>query len=341
MRNFYISKNYKTINSAGNKAKTDIEKCLADIGLRNIGFTQSHKSNLALDYFYTLGSVLKGVIKISKGDMIVLQYPWKKYYTWICKQAHRKGAKTITIIHDLGSFRRQKLTVDQEIARLNLSDVIIAHNQSMANWLKEQGLSRPIICLEIFDYLSTVKPSDQYPSVEIYRVAYAGALSPKKNQFLYDLFRADRPYIMELFGNGFEQDDKGFKTEINYHGFTPSDRLIETINAHFGLVWDGESIEECSGTYGLYLRYNNPHKTSLYLRSHIPVIVWSESALAPFVRENRVGICVESLNDLPGILNNLTPENYQEMKNNAIKVGTQIGSGYYIQTAFNKALELL
>ena len=30
-------------------------------------------------------------------------------------------------------------------------------------------------------------------------------------------------------------------------------------------MWDGPSPDTCAGVYGAYLRYNNPHKTSLYL----------------------------------------------------------------------------
>lgn len=341
MRKCYISKNYKGINSAGNKAKTDIEASIQKIGFINIGNKQAQKTNLFADYFSTLFSVLKAVSNIKKGDVILLQYPWKKYYDFLCIKAHKKGAKTITLIHDLGSFRRQKLTIEQEVARLNQSDCIIAHNPSMKKWLEENGVKAPVTTLEIFDYLSKSNPTEEAVDSEIYRIAYAGALSSKKNQFLYDWFSKDLPFTMELFGNGFESDTETIKAKINYHGFTQSDTLISSVRAHFGLVWDGDSIDECSGTYGLYLRYNNPHKTSLYLRSHLPVIVWSQSALAPFVRENGAGICVDSLQELPQILQSLNKQDYQEMKSNAQRVGNQIAAGKYVQLALDRALTMI
>ena len=58
----------------------------------------------------------------------------------------------------------------------------------------------------------------------------------------------------------------------------------------FGLVWDGMSSETCKGSFGEYLRINNPHKTSLYLASGIPVIIWSKAALAEFIEKNKCGI---------------------------------------------------
>ena len=55
-----------------------------------------------------------------------------------------KGAKTVSLIHDLGSFRRKKLTVEKEISRLSHSDYIIASNENMKKWLKEHGMQKPV-----------------------------------------------------------------------------------------------------------------------------------------------------------------------------------------------------
>lgn len=49
---------------------------------------------------------------------------------------------------------------------------------------------------------------------------------------------------------------------------------------HLQGVWDGDSVDTCAGNTGAYLRYNNPHKTSLYLACGMPVIVWKEAAIA-------------------------------------------------------------
>ena len=54
----------------------------------------------------------------------------------------------------------------------------------------------------------------------------------------------------------------------------------------FGLVWDGISVETCAGVYGEYLKVNNPHKTSLYLASGIPVIIWKEAAWLSLLNAN-------------------------------------------------------
>ena len=67
---------------------------------------------------------------------------------------HYRGAKVITLIHDLGSFRRKRLTVLQEIDRLQNSDYLITLNDSMSAWLQTKGSEVTKGELKISDYLS-------------------------------------------------------------------------------------------------------------------------------------------------------------------------------------------
>ncbi len=48
MRNCYLSRNYKDLNSAGNKAKTDIEQIMAETGYVNIGLRQTRYTGTVL-----------------------------------------------------------------------------------------------------------------------------------------------------------------------------------------------------------------------------------------------------------------------------------------------------
>ena len=87
---------------------------------------------------------------------------------------------------------------------------------------------------------------------------------------------------------------------IVWHGFMNADDFIKQVRGNFGLVWDGDSLEECHGDFGSYLKYNTPHKASFYLRARLPIIVWKESAIAPLVEEKGVGFAINSLKELPG-----------------------------------------
>lgn len=341
MKKYYLTKNYKGINDAGNKAKTDIENALQSHGFSPVGGQRTHSTNPIYSFFKTLSFVLAIPFVVSKNDIVVVQYPLKKFYSLACKLAHLKGAKVITVIHDLGSFRRKKLTVEQENKRLSNSDVVIVHNQSMNKWLKENGFEKPLVNLELFDYLSESQPTEKKTNQEIYSVVYASNLSSRKNRFIYDLDGVIKNWYVCLYGNGFEPDKISFPEKYDHRGFVLPDDLIATTDGDFGLVWDGESIQECAGAFGEYLKYNNPHKTSLYLRCRLPIIIWKKAALAPFIEENNIGICVNSLEELNEILPSITPEQYKEMKENTKTVSDKLARGGFITEAVDKAIKLL
>lgn len=339
--NCYLSRNYKGLSSAGNKAKTDIERIMEEMSFKNVGLKQTTYNNVVSAFLRTLAGVLKSPFCLHKGDNLVLQYPLKKYFTFVCNMAHLRGAKVIVLIHDLGSFRRKALTVEQEIKRLNHADYVIAHNEKMKRWLENNGCKAKLGVLEIFDYLSETKASAKPDVKKPYSILYAGALNLRKNTFLYEVGKYIRSFSFNLYGNGFEMDKAKGKEYFNYMGFVKSDDLIATAQGDFGLVWDGGSTSTCTGNFGEYLQFNNPHKTSLYIRCELPIIIWSKAALADFVRKNGIGICVDSLEELEGVLNSLTPDIYMGMKKNIQAISEKLGQGYYCQKAITSAIETI
>ena len=105
------------------------------------------------------------------------------------------------------------------------------------------------------------------------------------------------------------------------------DDFIAGAEGAWGLVWDGDSLDGCTGDWGGYLRVNTPHKSAFYLRAGLPLIVWSRSAIAPIVRERGLGLCVESLRDLPQALAAVTPEQYAAMRSAALAAGAEAAAG--------------
>lgn len=339
--NCYLSRNYKGLSSAGNKAKTDMERIMEEMSFRNVGLRQTTYTNEVLSFLATLTGVLKSPFCLHKGDKLVLQYPLKKYFSFVCNMAHLRGAKVIVLIHDLGSFRRKALTVAQEIKRLNHADYIIAHNEKMKKWLEDNGCKAKLGVLEIFDYLSESKTTPKPNVKKPYSVLYAGALNLRKNTFLYEVGEYIHSFSFNLYGNGFEIDKAKGKEHFKYMGFVKSDDLIATAQGDFGLVWDGFSASACTGNFGEYLQYNNPHKTSLYIRCELPVIIWKKAALADFVQNNGIGICIDSLEDLEGILNSLSEKQYLEMKEKTARIGKLLSEGEFTKKALLEAVNTL
>lgn len=322
-----------------NKAKQDIDEIFRAAGHRNLTFVNFGKGG-AGRFFTKLVSVTSILFRMKKGDCLWLQYPMKKFYKLATTFAKWKGAGVVTVIHDLGAFRRHKITPEEEQKRLEKTDFLIVHNPTMGDYLIDNGFKGGIHCLQIFDYLSPCQPADYATPHKPCRIVYAGNLGRRRNEFLYHMAPCVNRWRMDLYGKGFD-DEANDCGNLLYHGFMPSDKFIATAEADFGLVWDGDATGECSGAWGEYLRINDPHKTSFYLRAGIPVIVWSQAAMAPFILENKLGIAVDGLQDLDETLANITREQYNEMRANARKIGHQLAEGHFMKTAMQAAQQYL
>lgn len=322
-----------------NKAKQDIDEVCRREGFQNL--TVHNFGSGGIGRFLTkLVSVCRIAFVLKKGDTLFLQYPMKKFYYMACSLARCKGAHVVTVIHDLGAFRRRKLTPKQENSRLSKTDYLIVHNPTMEDYLMEHGFKGGIHSLQIFDYLSGAQPASYVTPHNPWRVVYAGNLGRWRNEFLYHLEDVVKGWTLDLYGKGFVTADNRCEL-LTYHGFMASDDFIAQAEADFGLVWDGDSIDECTGAWGEYLRINNPHKTSFYLRAGIPVIVWSEAAMAPFVHDEQVGLVVNSIADISQLLSVLTTEDYARIRENARRVGEQLAEGYYIKQGLAAADDYL
>ena len=332
--NYYLSRNYQ------NKAKNDIEVILTEMGFKGIGEKRKAGQNGISDFFATLFSVLKCPFSLRDGDILLLQYPFKKYFSLVCKLAHLRGAKVICLIHDLGSFRRKKLSAKQENKRLSNADYLIVHNEVMKNWLSGNGCKVKMGILGIFDYLSSTVAVDKVIE-KPFRVMYAGGLAMRKNAFLYDFGECINSYGLDLYGKGFDLELAKNSECISYKGFVDSDTLIATADSSFGLVWDGASVDACTGNWGEYLRYNNPHKTSLYIRCGLPVIIWKKAALATFVEKYSVGLTIDSLKELDSYFSKITIDDYAKMKENVSRLSHKLSIGHYTKVAVNDAINWL
>ena len=138
-------------------------------------------------------------------------------------------------------------------------------------------------------------------------------------------------FSTNLYGPNYEGEKEN--DNIRYLGSFPPDEIPSVIEGKFGLVWDGEKLDTCEGGTGEYLKYNNPHKTSLYLVAGLPVIIWKKSAMAKFIEREKVGFTVNSLEEIKNKINSMTREEYDEMTANAKAVSARLSSGYYLKKA--------
>lgn len=333
MNNYYIQ--IPTIN----KAKNDIDDIVDSMGYVNLARRQYGSGGIGR-FLTKFLAVCRIPVALRRGDVLFLQYPMKKFYKMASTLARWRGARVVTVVHDLGAFRRHKLTPVQENRRLAKTDFLIAHNPTMCRYLVDHGFRGGIHSLQIFDYLSPCNPASYDTPHTPWHVVYAGNLGHRRNEFLYHMEGIVDGWQFDLYGKGFDPSLNRCP-EVRYHGFIGSDDFISHIEADFGLVWDGDSTDACTGPWGEYLRINNPHKTSFYLRAGLPVIVWKQSAMASFVSQSGVGITVERLSDIGSALSALTPAAYAAMRRQATAMGRRLAEGRYIRESLAEAEKYL
>ena len=343
---YYLKEEFlhdNNVKNAGNKARNDVEEIVTREGYKALV--------LSVDNWYEM-STLKAQLHKSKafgqalnqlkqGDELLIQFPMLHhsfFTTHHVKKAQKKGVKVHFIIHDLEALRyvnvenfplKHKIRIQiQESGLLGAADGIIAHNPIMKSVLVDKGVEADkIVSLGIFDYLI---PNFQEKTglTKNQPIIVAGNLAQEKAGYLYSL--PEEP-AYNLYGVGFDAS-RALANETYFGSFLP-DELPAALEGGFGLVWDGDSAETCSGVFGEYLRYNNSHKASLYLAAGFPLVVWKQSALSHFVLENGCGIAVESLHDLKAAIDNLSDTDYQDLIENAKRVGQEIREGHYLKTA--------
>lgn len=340
---YYIDEMIKKDDAAGNKARCDICYILKSMGFKQINIENYVDANSKVKRLIV---ILKNYLimrkKIKNESIVLWQYPyeWMKipFYTKkLIRNYKKKGVKTIVLVHDIESFRYGTKKIEEEKQILNEVDVIIIHNRRMEEKLRENGVCNPIfIQIEIFDYL--VHEKENYTKIYKKEIAIAGNLSPVKSGYIYNLPELKNEWKFKLFGKNYDIDNIE-NMSIEYVGnFQPSE-LIKQVHASFGLVWDGSSIQECIGNTGEYLRINNPHKASFYLACGLPVIAWQESAISDFLIENRVGVGLDSLENLNIILEDDIL--FEQLIENVTFQMKRVRSGYYTKKAVKQAISKL
>lgn len=342
---YYLSESLdKSINSfnAGNKARNDINLIL------NLAFKYdaikiheyegSHSiQQICTNIYFTISDWINILIKVSRNDTLIIQYPLPTYAKVAAlsipfvRLIHSKGVKIILFVHDVQRLQYNGFNNDEFF--FSISDVIISHNKYMTSYIK-QFTSAKIFNLEIFDYLidGNLSPAN------INGIDIAGNLDPSKAQYIYKASRHLPGLPLNLYGANFVSEECNIDW---YRGKYLPDELVHHLTGKFGLVWNGNSIDGCDGVSGEYLRYNNPHKLSLFLALGKPVFIWSAAAEADFVVKHGVGFAVDNLYQVIDIYNSLANEQYIEICSNVHVLSERLRSGFYTKKAISKAVEFL
>lgn len=262
-------------------------------------------------------------------DVLIFNFPMAKPFWHILSFFHRLlKFRIVPLIHDIDELRGGG---GSDSVRLATCDMVISHNPQMTKYLSKYMSQDKIKDIKIFDYLVSSDVEHRDVTDKQRGVIYAGNLSRHKCSFIYT-----EGCDFTLFGVNYENKDNP-KYLGSFDAQSPE--KINLPGMQFGLIWDGDSVETCSGAFGDYLKFNNPHKTSLYLSMELPVFIWDKAALADFIVDNRIGYAVGSIKEMQEIVGSMTIETYKQISENTKIISQKIRTGSYFRDVLEEVID--
>lgn len=281
--------------------------------------------------------LVKCFFTIQRGVYFIFQFPlYHRFGRWLIKAlAKYKQVQPVCFVLDIDGVRDGSTDLlHREICELKQFSYFIAQNDRMKKWLLGLMPNAKISTIEFFDFLTGPVPVQRTKNAS---VIFAGNLS--KSSFINHLDQLQNCDNTSFYIYG----QKGTVTvpennRIKYKGIIDPYQLPGQLTASFGLVWDGDCIDCICGSNGEYLKYNSPHKLSSYIIGAMPVIAPENSASGDLVKKHKIGICINSLNDIERTITALREEDYEQMVANTRILAGKISTGYCLQTAINNLL---
>ena len=316
--------------NAGSKAVIDATEIALSSGYKKMYY--AYTSRFLSTHFHLLNKLLNIILcicasfRISQKHTYFVQWPSPGKSTKILyRTLIRKQAKIVILIHDLNELRGIIYPEDEIImySLFDAAETIITHTDSMREYLIGKGVdAKKLKVLYTFDYLTDdIIPERVYDKV----ISFAGNLL--KSTFLQNIHINEEDDIhFYCYGANYTNNN----SSIEYKGkFLPNN--VSLIHGSWGLVWDGISTESCIGDFGDYLKYNSPHKVSLYIVAELPIIIWKEQALASYITERNLGIAISSIDEIPEKLYSISEAEYQQIRRNIMEEAKELKNGNHLK----------
>ena len=241
----------------------------------------------------------------------------------------RRSVKVVCFITDINGLKDgDKKVLKEEVHLFKKIGHFVVHNSSMEKWLLTFHPTATISAIEFFDFLPATQSDVQMKPLSP-SIAFAGFLD--KSKFIYDLYKI-KNVDFHLYGELTHPIPLRY-SNLNYYGvFKPAD-LFQNIKGSFGLVWDGDSIEDLSGVFGEYNKYISPNKLSLYITKGLPVIAHPHAASAQIISKYKIGFTVSSLFNIEEKISQLSENEYEAMKKNCLLLADKISNGRCLSEA--------
>jgi aromatic ring-cleaving dioxygenase len=311
----------------GGVGYADAETILSQEGYRSLELPCRTSGGL-FSFFKRLLYISRAALRVKRDEKAVFMFPvYARMNQWLIALLRMRGAKLICYIGDIDGLKdNDKNVLEKEIAFFRKFHYFIVHNAAMAEWLGQQIGERTISKIDFFDFLVPPVFTPRKPARE---VVFAGNLAIR--QFYWQLGKVNN-VVFHVMGAEAEQG-KIKVPGVQWHPLVFPQELPGRLPGSFGLLWDGDAVEELKGPLGNYFRYITSHKLSLYILAGMPVIVAEEAATAALVKDYKIGITVPGLVDLAERIDAITPEQYQVMQENLKPLAERISKGLCLRSA--------
>lgn len=336
-KKYFIRQYSFTEYSHGGIGYADGETILEKEGFQPVAFP-CHKQFSIKAKLVRLFFLMKTFFSIRGKAIVVFIFPAYAGMTKLLLLLLRlkPGIRIICFIGDIDGIKDgDKEKLNREIKLLNRYRYFIVHNAAMLQWVEQHIPGSRSAAINFFDFLA--KPFEGNRSVSG-AVVFAGNLG--KSLFLEKLGElvslAPATHFL-LYGPGYTALMRSQKSTTWLGIEKPYDLPVKLIGS-FGLLWDGDSINEPGGSLGDYMQYISHHKISLYILGGLPVIVPATAGTAPLVERYKIGFTINSLYEIEDKIRKITNEEYQQMKKNMQPLAEKISKGGCIKEALQKLM---
>jgi hypothetical protein len=302
---------------AGYKARADVTRFAGEVGFEVIPYHGN--ATIARRAVGSLSNAVVFLRRARRMRSLLVQFPIGSTQAMLLRLL-RIISRDVTVtflIHDIESLRSGAALSREEASMFRLAHRIIVQTPAMRDWLAGHGFETDLI-LGRFDYGIEGEADPVTLAAGRVSVVFCGNLA--KSGFLRGSFKV--PDGVDFLGYGIGQEK--LAQPWKWAGkFDPS-RPPTFENESWGLIWDGPEVAACCGPLGEYLRYNAPHKLSLYLAMGLPVICWSRSAIADHVVSRGLGIVVDGLDDIGQGIASVC---YETLRSNVRRASDEVRNG--------------
>lgn len=266
---------------------------------------------------------LDGIIaSLQINDIAMIQYPtWNghRFDQALAEKLKLYARKLIIFVQDitvmlLGRQEEVAEAVQRDIAIFEMADLLILASPKLYETLQGYGLkNKNVMYQKIWDFPTHQLLTDHAP---IRRMVFTGG----ENLNYYTGKTPIHQFSVQTY-------DRTPETNVIRHEFMEREALLrELAKGGFGLVFADDA---------LFYRYdcmNQPYKLASYLAAGLPVVVRKGCAHENFVKEQKIGFVVESVEEADSLISALTDEEIMAYYRRVAEIQYLITTGAYTRS---------